>query len=778
MPDPIRIEEAFQETTEAIETAQSFRYILSRFFAFIALIEGEYIKYQSYLHQLLSELPIFTLPVTWSGIDPEKLRSDANLLEKISSEIETDSYDEVIQRLREISFLQFICVCEPEKADQVFEKMTGALLLIGKSGNFKGTTCSNLSCVQQTIRDFSESSELSQSSQKTVDRLLKDILRMLSRDENTMLIPVVEENSSNTVQNHQYRFGRLRKITLRESGESSARDSIIRHYPVVGAEPVSNLENPAITSWGRKKAEEKNPVLKNRFYNTRLHFEINSAGHLGESASMAVSAMWYTFLLEKGDLRGRYTLAGDAAMTGDVNENGVILPVDPDGFERKTEAVFFSWANLFAVPAVQLQEFDRCLKKLKLSYPDRNLTLIGIENLDGIFYDRRLSDYILESRFKHTLKKFKKEKFKVVGIPVIVILLLVIARLMHGPIDRNPVEIEYSGSSMILKNSVGSVVKTIESDPSTVSYQEISFQKGIFPLSQLIDINGDGINDLIYVNRADYDRNDVPMLKAYSIQNDSLLWEKILTFNYDYPRQSAQFESAIRVNEIGVLRNNGTPKLIVNAVSRMYFYSIMFGIDLLTGEVEKEYIHPGRIDDIIITDFVGDGSDEILFSGVNNAYWNGFFSSMNYDSMNGYASAATIDYTPNIPEKAKEEMYMLFPKTLVANFFKPVYKYNNARRINFDPTNDLVLVIVQEGQQRFINNEIPIQLIFYIDNDFRVNGIGTYDSYDIFVRDLYEKSEIPFLPNYDYFESLQDSIQYWNGEQFVYTREYFKEQFE
>ena len=41
MPDPIRIEEAFQETAEAIETAYSFRYIFSRFFAFTSLLDGE-----------------------------------------------------------------------------------------------------------------------------------------------------------------------------------------------------------------------------------------------------------------------------------------------------------------------------------------------------------------------------------------------------------------------------------------------------------------------------------------------------------------------------------------------------------------------------------------------------------------------------------------------------------------------------------------------------------------------------------------------------------------
>lgn len=776
MPDPIRIDEAFQDTAEAIERAHSFRYIFSRFFAFTSLLEGEYLKYQSYLHQLLGDLPLFSLPVTWSGIDPEKLLNIADLLEEISSLIKTDVSDEVIRRFREISLLQFICICEPEKADLQFESLTGVRLIEGKAGKAKGTTCSNLRVVQQLISSFSEGSNLSQQVQKTVGRLQKDIQRMLERDGKTMLIPTVEKNSSNTHYSHQNKFGRLRKITLRGSGESSEKDSIIRHYPVTGAEPVSNLEHPAVTKWARKKAEEKSPGLKETYFNARLYYDINGAGHRGESGSMAVSAMWYTFLLEKADLREFYTLAGDAAMTGDVDEDGTILPVDPDGIEYKTEAVFFSWANLFAVPAEQFHEFDRCLKKLKQRYPARNLTLVAIENLNGIFYDRRLSQYVVESRIKHTLKKIKREKFKVVGIPVIIILLLIIARLVYGPIDRNPVIVDYEGSLLLLKNSSGSKISQIEVGRRTVEYFLNTPSHQRYPKFQLTDITNDGINELFYTSFVDRHMNSESYVRAWSVSGDSLIWENEITFEYDYPQQNAFLNSSMFVRELYIIQTQNGPKLVFTANPSQYFQTLINVFDLTSGATEQEFIHPGRIFDMLAVDLDLDGYDEMVFAGVNNAYWMAAIAVLKYrHGEKGYAPA-TAPYRPAGLELVNPHRYILIPKTIIADYFEPLQKYNFSTNVNYDPVTKNLFFEVVEGNRVVHEYERHAQAYYYFDSDFKPLGIGTSDTYDVAAREFYQDGKIPFEPDYEYFEALQDSIQYWDGETFIFTNEYFSQQ--
>ena len=775
MPDPIRIEEAFQEAVEAIETAASFRYIFSCFFSFSSRLEREHLKYQSYLLQLMDALPLYTLPVTWSGLDPEQLQSDAKKLEWISAKIHTDSCDEVIRRLKEVSFLQYICVCEPEKADSIFELLTGFRILEGMAENVKRTTCSNLAYVQQEISSCFESNKFSQSAQNTIQRLLGDIREMLSREGNTMLIPVVEEWALGSDFHFRSRFGRLRRVRLLGSDKNAEQDSIIRHYPVMGAEPVSNVERSSITSWGRKKAEEKSAVLKQSCFTASLHYDINDASHQGESGSMAVSAMWYTFLLEKADLRERYTLAGDAAMTGDVDENGAILPIDPGGIECKTEAAFFSWANLLTVPAQQLGKFEASLKKLRLKYPDRCLTLIGIENLDGIFYDRRLSQYRVDSRFRHALKKLKKEKFKTAGLPLIVVLLLVIARLIVGPVDRNPVALEVAGNTLFLQNQSGINIASFELDESTAMYQESSSNTVHYSLFQLLDLNDDEFNELIYAHRAGDETVDIPVVRAWSVSGDSLIWEKEIAFNYDYPKQNLNNDSGLRINEIGVVHTQNGRKIIVNASSRMYFYSILVGIDLSSGIIEKEFVHPGRINDVLFIDIDNTGEEIILIGGINNAYWSAFFSMLSYKEMSGYSPIATAEYIPSGPHRAIINDYLLIPKTILGEYFSPVYKYNSTDRILFNSSSESIQLLVAEGNTRFSGEDHPLRVLFDFDNNLQPVGIGTFDIYDIYVRNLYREGEIPFEPDYEYFEALQDSIQYWDGEKFIFTNDYFSQ---
>jgi hypothetical protein len=80
---------------------------------------------------------------------------------------------------------------------------------------------------------------------------------------------------------------------------------------------------------------------------------------------------------------------------------------------------------------------------------------------------------------------------------------------------------------------------------------------------------------------------------------------------------------------------------------------------------------------------------------------------------------------------------------------------------------------VVEGTKRFTEFEDEIQVIFYFNRDLKPVGIGTNDLYDITARDLYRRGEISIEPDFGYFESLQDSILYWNGEEFLKTREFF-----
>ncbi|HMB98834.1 MAG TPA: hypothetical protein VKM36_10150 [Balneolaceae bacterium] len=770
MPNPLVIEEAFQQAVSDIEDALSFRFIYARFFEFEALLDGEAVKYQSYLVQLMDMLPVFTLPITWSGLDPEVLSRYADSIEEISVTIGREPPINVVQRLRQAAFLQYICVSEPVRAVSELKKITGNTVPLGfttkKPG---GTTRSNLHKLKSWLQDILSSKPITAKTGEVLNQCIQDIRALTQEREFSVAIPVVERNSAGDEDARSFRFGRLRTLTLHDSGESKNEDQIIRSFPITGAEPISSLNKGPVSAVPRRMAEEKYPFLKGRYYRAHLQYEVNGANHQGESSDVAISALWYSFLTEKAESREQVRLTGQAAITGTLNDKGYIGDVDTDGIEWKTRAAFFSWIEILVVPMGQYSQFDRYLTQLKKEYPSKKCILIGINSIEEIFYDRRLALYYQESRFKQSLKKLKKEKFKTVGIPLIVVLLLVIARLMYGPIDQNPVSFSFEDNYIELKNENGSLVKRLQHVDGEREWLVPSNHKN---MAILEDISGDEKKELVYAFNYMGDHFEKPEIRAWSSSGDSLLWKKSLSLNYNYPRQLVPPYTNLNVMDMGLAKSVNGKRVIINANSTQYFQGVILIIDAVTGNLLSEYVHSGVIFDLLIIDRDEDGFSELLISGVNNSYWKAFVAEINVDDAHGY-SPSTKDYVPEGIEKAKEDTYILLPKSTVAEYLTIIEKYNIGRQVHYDSQHSEILVMVAEGWRYFEGNEYTSDLLFHFDENFKPSGIGTSDIYDVAAREFYEEGKIPLIPDFDYFEALQDSILYWTGDEFVPTQEYF-----
>lgn len=768
MPNPLKIEEAFQQAVSDIEAALSYRFIYARFFDFVTLIEGEYGKYQSYLVQMIDMLPVFKLPIMWTGLDPKELALYADTIEEIAHGIKIEPPTNVVQRLRQAAFFQYICLSEPERATGELAKITDTYLvkhfesIIQEEESYK-----NLLAVKEWFQDLLFDKRIAVKTENLLKQVIKDI-NILEKDrEFHAAIPVVERDTFGKGDEQKFQSGRLRSLALHMSGRSKSDDQLIRYYPVPGAEPVSEIKKQSVLALPRELAENKYPLLKGKFFRAHLHYEINGANHEGESSDVAISALWYSFLIEKAESREHIRLTEQAAITGTMNGKGDISEVDAEGIKWKTRAVFFSWIDYLVVPMGQYLLFEQELNRLKRKYPSKKCTVIGVNSVEEIFYDRRLTHQYQESRFKHSLNKFKKEKFKVVGIPVIILLLLIIARLVYGPIDRNPATVNFDDNFIEIKNSDGFTLKRLPHRDRTDTY--FSEQAVLF------DINNDSYQELIYDHVSDDLNNGNPILRAWSASGDSLLWQTDINLNYSYPRQLIPEFTNLRVIEIDIGQSLDGPRVVVNARSTQYFQGVILIYDAESGELLSEYVNAGIINDLLITDRNRDNISEITFIGINNAFWKAFVAEIDIDNGHGY-SPATTDYIPDELPKASEEIYALLPKSLIAEYLTPIEKYNFGTSIRHDPQMSEFLAIVREGWRYFSGNEYTVDLLFHFSSSFEPSGIGTSDTYDVAARDFYRELKIPFEPDYDYFEALQDSILYWTGEEFVPTREYFSQQ--
>lgn len=427
------------------------------------------------------------------------------------------------------------------------------------------------------------------------------------------------------------------------------------------------------------------------------------------------------------------------------------------------------------MPISQRTKFETELKKLKKRYPDRESEIIGVNRLEEIFYDRRVTAHIVQGRIPYFLNRLRNEYSTFVLIPAIIVLLLIVARLVYGPIDRNPQNFSYAGSSLVIENMNGAEIERLEVGAQTASRYEHPATIAGFPLAILHDITGDGVNEVIYGkrNRLNQSNREVSDVTAYSVSGDSTIWSRELMLNYDFPRQSGVTQQEMLIREMGLVETDDGFKIVVNANSFYYYQTILYLMNAETGEVEAEYLHIGHIRDMILEDINGDERAEVIFAGINNAYWLASVGVLDTEKFHGY-SPLTRDYKPSKMKSASEMYYILLPKTVIAEYTSPVMKYNEGKSIYYDVANRTIRVLIEEGRTTFRNQFGEVLISVSFDENMMPFGVGTSDIYDIVARQLYEEGEIREIPDFDYFEAYKDSILYWSGEEFLLAGEFFK----
>lgn len=71
MPDPIQVESEFQELMLRLETTASIRHRHAMIKQFLEELAGAFKKYETYIYQVVDEIPRYTIPLTWSGLSPQ-----------------------------------------------------------------------------------------------------------------------------------------------------------------------------------------------------------------------------------------------------------------------------------------------------------------------------------------------------------------------------------------------------------------------------------------------------------------------------------------------------------------------------------------------------------------------------------------------------------------------------------------------------------------------------------------------------------------------------------
>jgi len=777
--NPVQIELRFQELKNQLSGTHSIRFMYRLFRDFAVNLDGRYSPNESYLAELISELPLFSRPATWSGMPPEELEE---LLE-IFMAIQDSSHEaaknkhlhQIICRLHHVCVLMYACLNELKSVDEHLKQLvtpdTVAVEILSQKRDLSKSGIRLLCGFVDHIIKTLDSHNFSWI--PLMKELRSDCKEILKENEGSILVPVAERYELPA--NRQVHYGRLRKLSVEIIASREHYDDLAWDFRVLGAEQTKHDEYTQPAEAARTLASEKTSKLELSFYKGILSYELTGAAHQGSSANLAVSALWYTELLNKADLRERFYLNSTSAITGDIDSEGTVKPVEPDSIELKVQGAFFSWCKNLVVPYEQIQLFEKKRNKLQKKFPGRNLELIPVKHLRGIFYDRRVAILKRSGRIAHTAKKIWQKRYSVAFVSAIILLVAIIFGLAHGPIDKNPTGFYFQGEYLVLTNSNGFEINRIRTDQETVNYQNDGLNHTRKPLAVLYDLTGDGMNDVIWATRGSWESQNTSKIQAYHVAGDSVLWNLDVMQNAVFPRQSAFLETGLRTNQIGIVElDDGEVRLITSNDAGISFPASVKAIQASTGELLSEYVHIGHFRDMLLVDLTGNGTDEIVLTGVNNALWNAAIVVLDPANIGGH-SPLTPDYKPEGMERADELFYILVPNTVIGDYVSPIEKYNLGTYAHYDPVSEMLWFRVTEGRRVFRDQEWDVEIITYFDRELRPVGVGTSDTYDIIARELYEEGEISFIPDYDYFQAFQDSLLYWKDEEFVTTNEFFSE---
>lgn len=429
MPDPIEVENRFQMLRYHIESTESVRSRYRLLRDFLYYLDGDYKRYETYILQMVEEVPVYVGPILWSGLDPELLESDIDFLESISEELKTlkknKNYSDLLRRLKEVVILLHCCLNKPQEAKKYLHKIIDHQIVKEidiESHLSKERAC--FSSLKDLLTDISKRMyQLSEEEKISVSRLLKQIHIIVNKESEKVLVPVVELY---TDAEYTGEYGRLRRLWIEIHGQTKGEDELFQNFRIYGAEkPVNEYDKQVLTA-ARKLFSSQVSNMRNSFWKGGVSFELTGAIHHGSSANLAISALWYIKLLEAANQRERFTLNPNAVITGSIDEEGNILPVNQTSINPKAKAAFFSWAEYLVVPESQGHLFQEELDNLHSKYHEKNIELIPVSHLKDLFFDRRITNRKTISWLKQIYIKASHHMVTIVWILLTVLLLLLL----------------------------------------------------------------------------------------------------------------------------------------------------------------------------------------------------------------------------------------------------------------------------------------------------------------------------------------------------------------
>ncbi|MDH7605311.1 MAG: hypothetical protein QHH13_10450 [Melioribacter sp.] len=275
----------------------------------------------------------------------------------------------------------------------------------------------------------------------------------------------------------------------------------------------------------------------------------------------------------------------------------------------------------------------------------------------------------------------------------------------------------------------------------------------------LYDIDNDNKNELLLTGfrlRTGLYKNDT----LYCFNYDGTLRWKISPENNKYNYAPQWKRTEWRISNFFVANRNKQNILYIIANDNYFGSCVISTINPITGEVTSSLYHSGHLSAAAHFDIDNDGDEEIFLGGVSS-YYKPCLIVVDTDKLMGVMPDF---YSSGHKVPGNAYYYILLPVTDVAKNFS-VTKSIGVTAIEKFGKNG-VLVFVNEYS---INTNVYAALEYVFDNNFVVQYITATPTYLKLFEQIKNKKITSVNIVSDFLKPYKDSLQYWDGNEFVYN---------
>lgn len=513
------------------------------------------------------------------------------------------------------------------------------------------------------------------------------------------------------------------------------------------------LEKQLHLCWDVAVAYCKKHIKKIKTNHTvELKFENKLGVYVGNSFGIALTLAFIEALLKHYNSSTIVNVNDCIAVTGGIDKDSKIISTGKTTIESKVETVFYSDAHIFCLPKTDEIWAEKKLLELKKLYPNRDLKIVGLTDLDDLLNRRNVVDIRRQKVIVRTAKVIKKNWVNAIAT---ILLAFLFAFLFVIDYDDNPASLKADGNLLYVKNKNGKVLWS-----KLVNTNDINLSRE----AKVVDIDNDNQNEILICKVRDPQTKlikNMAMIDCYN-SNGEEIWN--YTFKDKVLSEREILNTEYTVNILDTLTFSGQKSLLLIASNGPSFSSAIFRLNLKTGQrLPGTFWASGHIIDALTFDFNNNGIIDVIGAGYDNGYEDLVFF--------GYELKASICVRPTQDEYliksypiADMMVYIRFPKTDFDNLFEdrtPGYQTNSLIRQDNFKKFSFVATIPEKYPEAGLGYEVDYNfknINVVIDSDFRVQR-------DTLVAKGILK--LPFTDTEEYKNIIKSNILYWKNGKWV-----------